>query len=429
MNQKTTTRWIATVLAAGVGTALILASGASDSKPQKFADGPVADAPVAAEPLPAFVERGIDWLVEAQQADGGWGAGSHSRQEVRDPLAVPTDPASTALTAMALLRSGHTPKQGRHQAAVLRATDYLLATVERSPDSGPKITNLTGTQPQSKMGPYVDTALTAQYLSRLLPAIEDDRKLEARVTAALDKCLRKIETSQGGNGSWADGGWAPVLQSSLMSSALEMAQDAGREVDEDALKRARDYQKDQVDSQTGAVAADSAAGVPLYSSSSNWRAVAAEAKAAGDVVGKAKLDGILAQNEPVTEESLRKAGVAPERAKELSESWKQNILAKSRAFDENLLDGFGSNGGEEFLSYMLVSESLVIDGGEQLAEWNAKMRQRLAKIQNGNGSWSGHHCITSPVFCTAAVILSLTAERDAVLLAQAAEHAVPGPTS
>jgi hypothetical protein len=40
----------------------------------------------------------------------------------------------------------------------------------------------------------------------------------------------------------------------------------------------------------------------------------------------------------------------------------------------------------------------------------------MAKIQIANGSWTGHHCITSPVFCTAAVIQCLTADRDEELL-------------
>ncbi len=80
-----------------------------------------------------------------------------------------------------------------------------------------------------------------------------------------------------------------------------------------------------------------------------------------------------------------------------------------------MLAGFGNNGGEEFLSYMLTSEALVVTGGEPWTKWTDKMHERLAKIQNPDGSWSGHHCITSPVFCTAGVLLCLTADRDAQL--------------
>jgi hypothetical protein len=63
------------------------------------------------------------------------------------------------------------------------------------------------------------------------------------------------------------------------------------------------------------------------------------------------------------------------------------------------------------LSYMMTSESLVVSESDKWDDWYSKMGDRLSKIQNNDGSWSGHHCITSPVFCTAAVILTITADR------------------
>ncbi len=94
-----------------------------------------------------------------------------------------------------------------------------------------------------------------------------------------------------------------------------------------------------------------------------------------------------------------------------------------RLNDEALLSGFGSNGGEEFLSYLMSCESLVITGGKQFQEFHDKMHERLAKVQNSDGSWAGHHCITSPVFCTAAVVQCLTTDRDAKVLIQIARNA------
>ena len=41
----------------------------------------------------------------------------------------------------------------------------------------------------------------------------------------------------------------------------------------------------------------------------------------------------------------------------------------------------------------------------------ASMAQNLTRIQNGDGSWTGHHCITGRTFCTAAALLVLTADR------------------
>lgn len=89
----------------------------------------------------------------------------------------------------------------------------------------------------------------------------------------------------------------------------------------------------------------------------------------------------------------------------------------SRLDDEKMLAGFGNTGGEEYVSYMLTSEALVITGGEAWEKWNTSMQEKLPTIQHADGSWSGLHCIVGPAFCTAAVLQCLTAEEDADLLA------------
>ena len=55
------------------------------------------------------VKKGLLWIDKAQGNDGGWGAGSHYSQGIRDPHAVPSDPATTSLVAMSLLRTDNTP--------------------------------------------------------------------------------------------------------------------------------------------------------------------------------------------------------------------------------------------------------------------------------------------------------------------------------
>ena len=95
----------------------------------------------------------------------------------------------------------------------------------------------------------------------------------------------------------------------------------------------------------------------------------------------------------------------------MTEAYRKNAAANKMMQDEQVLSGFGNNGGEEYLSYMMTSESLAGVGGEDWESWYKKMNTRLSKVQNPDGSWSGHHCITSPVFCTAAVILTMTADR------------------
>ena len=95
---------------------------------------------------------------------------------------------------------------------------------------------------------------------------------------------------------------------------------------------------------------------------------------------------------------------------------KEKSAEEVRAKKASLMEEAGNNGGEEFLSYLMTSESLVIAGGDQWKAWDTKMKDRLGKIQNPDGSWSGHRCITSPVFCTAAALQVITTERDVKLL-------------
>ncbi len=88
----------------------------------------------------------------------------------------------------------------------------------------------------------------------------------------------------------------------------------------------------------------------------------------------------------------------------------QADLAKS-VKDDRFVAGFGSNGGEEFLSFMNISEALLLKGGKDWEEWDAKMVKGLEKAQDKDGSWQGHHCITGKTFCTAGALLVLMADR------------------
>ncbi|TWT53159.1 hypothetical protein Pla22_07870 [Rubripirellula amarantea] len=368
------------------------------------------------------IKRGIKWLVAAQQANGGWGAGSHAHQEIRDPNAVPTDPATTAFAATALLKAGHTPTSGDYQDAVRQATENLVATVEAAEPKNAKITSLSGTQPQRKLGEMIDTAMTAQFLTRVAEHLPQNDPLAKRVEAALSECLERLERTQQKDGSWqGGGGWAPVLQSAMNCNSLEMALATGRKVDASKLKAAKQYQKSSINIDSGAAMSGASGGVELYAFAGGLRGNAGDAAEAQQAVESAKAAGKLEEDAPVNEQSLRIAGVSEIRAKELGDATAQNQSQLRRLSDEQLLAGFGNNGGEEFLSYLMTSESLVIAGGEAWDKWNKNMTSRLGKVQNQDGSWSGHHCITSPVFCTAAALQVLLTEKDVDLLRKIAK--------
>ncbi len=112
------------------------ASPAADATPAAIDTTEVKTTPVKAGRIPEFVTKGVGWLIAAQHNDGGWGAGSHAHQEIRDPQAVSTDPATTSFTLLALLRAGHTPVKGEYQAQVRKGLDYLVTSVEKRRPKG-----------------------------------------------------------------------------------------------------------------------------------------------------------------------------------------------------------------------------------------------------------------------------------------------------
>lgn len=368
-------------------------------------------------PIPAFIEKGLVWLVAAQFENGGWGAGTHAQQNINDPRAVQVDPATTAFSAMALLRAGNTLDEGPYSKNLEKALLYMVELVEAHPKDGPNITSITGTQPQAKLGQNIDVSMAAQLFTRVLPTLKNRPALENRVRAVLRICLDKLSDTQSADGSWNDrGGWAAVLQSAMANNAFELADQAGVDFDKEVLEKSRTYQKSNVDAETGDVRTESAAGVSLYSITSNQRATAQEARKAQDIIEKGKRDGRLDASAPMSVDALEKLGVEKKEAEQLGNAYRQNETTRGLLKQDDVLAGFGNNGGEEFLSHMMTSESLVVTGGEDWDLWYAKLHNLLSSIQNQDGSWSGHHCITSPVFCTSAVIMAMLADRDRRLL-------------
>lgn len=366
-------------------------------------------------------QRALTWLVSAQAQDGGYGAGAHARQDIRDPHAVATDPATTAMVGMAILRMGSTVDKGPHAGQLKKLTDYLLRNVEQAGPNATNITALKGTQIQAKLGANIDVALTTQYLSNLSAKLDKQHPLKGRVLQAMNICTGIIQRAQNSDGSMQGDGWAGVLQSSFAASALESARAQGAVVDETALRKARDYNKRNFDADKGTVATERAAGITLYAVSGSTRNAAAEAREAEEKLEKARKDGKVPSAAPVTMDNLQQAGLSRTEAERLNTAYQVYNSAKVQAQDERVLTGFGNNGGEEFLSFLQTGESMIIakDGGWR--NWYGATTDRLLAIQNNDGSWQGHHCITSPVFCTATSLLILSINNDIEqLLAQGA---------
>lgn len=358
------------------------------------------------------IENGLTWIAKAQQNNGGWGAGTNMRQDIIDPHAVKTDPATTAMVCMALQRSGNTLTKGDYSKQLSKGLEYLLQCVETASDNSTTITTETGTQIQVKLGGNIDVILASQFLSNVLPLASEDSKLKSRIEKAQNVCVSKIQKAQDSNGSIKSSGWAGVLQSSFATSALEAAQANGAKVDEKALEKSRDFQKSNYDDKTGEVNTAMGAGVVLYSVTSSNRAASKDAREVNEDFEKAKQEGKLAKDAAVTTDNLRKIGYTEEKAKKSTNAYKVYNSTKSVAQDQKVMSGFGNNGGEEFLSYLQTGESMVIGKDTDWKKWYENISGHLVTIKNEDGSWSGHHCITSPVFCTATCVLILSINND-----------------
>ena len=189
--------------------------------------------------LHAAVDKGAKWLVSVQGADGGWGQDGGGTSYVRTDERLESkgnDVANTAVAALALLRAGK-----QYQPNVERAIDFILQRVEASPADGLRVTDVKDTQIQRKLGPYIDTFLASMLLSQVDGTLAK-AALNSRVRKGLEKCVAKIERNQKGDGSWnIEGGWAPVLGTSMASRSLYEAQQKGVKVESEVLAMAENY--------------------------------------------------------------------------------------------------------------------------------------------------------------------------------------------
>jgi hypothetical protein len=193
----------------------------------------------------------------------------------------------------------------------------------------------------------------------------------------------------------------------MANNALEIAKDRYA-VDEKVMENSRRYQAANVE---GDVArAEDAAGVALYAVASAQRATAIEARDVEEALPASVLSTVKAGGETKVSKALQDSGMDKEKADRLARSYSVNQASTKQLANDDIWTGFGNNGGEEYLSYMMTSEAMAQQSPEKFAEWKKQVEPKFRHSQNPNGSWSGHHCITSPVFCTAAIIQAWNAK-------------------
>lgn len=419
---------IAVLTAAGCVLAGLSAfsSGWTSSPPPATQPG-LSDARPTIDPKPLSkqVDQGLAWLIARQRTDGGWNQGEESphmvqaRNAEQAAAGEPSNVADSCMALLALMRAGHTPTSGAHAEAVARGVAFVCGKVESADADSLWVTDVRNTRTQGKLGTYVDTYLAALVLGEVKPVLAEG-ELKTRVSAALDKTVGKMQRNdaqlQGENG------WAVALSRGIRGKAMNKAAAEGARVDLALLAQANAAARDTVVPSGGGTGgradfapATDAAGIGLYGAASSIQqlqeAVNADRRMEADL--RAQLDA------PTTSPSDRQA--IKRKLSEVKDNAQQLAAARGaivdKLGDDQFVAGFGSNGGEEFLSYWAIGETLVTERDAAFAEWDRRMTENLNRVQNDDGSWSGHHCITGKTFCSASALLVLTVDRTSVPVA------------
>ena len=373
-------------LLAVVMSVAVVAGAAGGAQTQRTTPEPKT----APAPVSTAVDKGARWLASVQGADGGWGQDGGEASSARPGERLESsgnDVANTAVAALALLQAGR-----QYEPQVERALAFVLQRIEASPADGLAITDRQGTQIQRKLGPYIDTFLSSMLMSQI-DGRASTPALNARVRKALQKTVAKIEKHQQSDGSWnIAGGWAPVLGTSMASRSLFEAQNKGVAVDAAVLKRAESYTVSALSAAPPTVVRGSAGGVSA-------------GRPAASPVASAEAAGVpLYQSAQALEQLSRTAADRVQNAKQIS-------AIQSQLADAAFVGGFGSMGGEEFFSYLNISDSMKRVGGDGWSKWHTNITQKILGLQNSDGTWAGHHCITGRVAMTSAAMLNLTVDR------------------
>ncbi|MBX3157727.1 MAG: terpene cyclase/mutase family protein [Deltaproteobacteria bacterium] len=387
-----------------------------EAKPEPPAPepAPVPSAPGTAKELGKSVQRGLKWLATHEATGGGWGQGDDAPNVRTNEPKGGANVADTSVALLAFLRAGHTPAAGEHKLAVERGLGFVLSEIEASDGDSLYVSAVRGTRVQAKIGQYVDTFAALMVLTEAKGKMKSPTE-NARLDAAMKKVVRKIEKNQKDNGSWDEKGWAPVLSQALAAKGMNRAAQAGAPVSKKVLERIEQQAKN------GQMRSTGSAGVTLYGEATSAANVRDDASTKAVNAYKMKEAAKHAAPQPMAQSPGKTPTAAEVNAAEAeaSDAMKAAVARErelvAKLSDQRFVAGFGNNGGEEYLSYLLISETLVQSRGAEWERWDAAIGKLVERVQNEDGSWVGHHCITGRTFNTAAALLVLMGDRTPVV--------------
>ena len=185
-------------------------------------------------------QKGLAYIVNQQQASGGWGQGGGWRTHARRARGGSRGSGHGRCGQYGDCDAGADSRgpyaqEGEYAKNVAKGVEFIAAKIDKVDKDSPFVTDVLGTQIQSKIGQYVDTFLAGLVLSELKGKMPDETS-EKRLTAALDRTMAKIEKHQKADGTFAgNSGWASVLSQALCSKAINRAAQNGVAIREEVL--------------------------------------------------------------------------------------------------------------------------------------------------------------------------------------------------
>ncbi len=307
------------------------------------------------------VASGLEWLKKTQNNDGGCGV----------DIGQVSDIGTTAMVGLALMANGTTPIDGYQNGMLRRIKHYLIMQTENMPSND--ITAATGTQLQNKIGRHAHSFFAALFLSQIIGQGENPDPLRR----ALKRLVMAIVGAQDTQGSWGAQSWAPVLGTVMGWVSLRASHQAGLTVGA-APEKTAEYLIKQMKSN---INGNQGWMHTLYKNATGVRVLYEMEQEDNEIADKAFRDVL-------------------------------GLITKDNT-------PFTQAGGEEFLAFHLITETMLKKGGKDWNDWFPVVRDKLIKVQNSDGSWTGHHCITSRTFCTAAATLVLTSPYRFLPISQA----------
>lgn len=297
------------------------------------------------------VRRGFDWLDRVRFPRGGY----------RVDLAQAEDIGCTSMVGLALLADGSTPTKGPNRRKLQEIEKYLIKKVEVMPQGN--ITSKTNTQLQGKIGRQAHSFFALLFMTQ----IAGESHLRERTLESAKKLTEAVTSSQLENGSWGQESWAPTLGTVMGWTSLRSSHFAGFDVGGSPDKTAEHL----IQSMQVQAARHNHWMHELYKNAAGIRVLYAMKR----------------EDEEIVKTSFR------------------DVLKLVQGGNT----AFNQAGGEEYLAFHLITETMLQKGGEDWNTWFPEVRDKICSVQNHDGSWTGHHCITSRTFCTAAACLVLSA--------------------